>query len=156
MPQYETEVNTAKNMYRNMYKDTTKRFRTTIHLFAKWKGSVAKEVWHILVTWIFLYGFLSFVYRKILFDYPKKRQMFELICVYAERFLQLVPITFLIGFYVSQVVNRWWDQFMSLPWPDYLALALVNFCPGTVSNISFISSFKKNENLHFMCDMLKL
>ena len=46
-------------------------------------------------------------------------------------FYFLIPTTFLIAFYVSQVVNRWWDQFMSLPWPDGLALKLVNFCPGT-------------------------
>ena len=140
----------AKNIYRNMYKDTTKRFRTSLHLFLKWKGSVAKEVWHIFVTWLILYGLLSYAYRNILFHYPKKKQMFELICVYAERFLRLVPITFLIGFYVSQVVNRWWDQFMSLPWPDYLALALVNFCPGTVSNINFCYCFFTKQKSCFL------
>ena len=154
MSQYESKNEKrdkmAKNIYRNMYKDTTKRFRTSLHLFLKWKGSVAKEVWHIFVTWLILYGLLSYAYRNILFHYPKKKQMFELICVYAERFLRLVPITFLIGFYVSQVVNRWWDQFMSLPWPDYLALALVNFCPGTVSNINFYYCFfHKNKILFF-------
>ena len=53
--------------------------------------------------------------------------------VYTERFGAMEPITFLIGFYVTQVVNRWWDQFMTLPLPDYLAIKLVNFCPGTVS-----------------------
>ena len=58
-------------------------------------------------------------------------QLFEIICVYAERFSGMIPITFLTGFYVSQVVNRWWDQFMSLPWPDRLALKLVCYCPGT-------------------------
>ena len=50
------------------------------------------------------------------------------------------PIAFLTGFYVSQVVNRWWDQFMTLPWTDRLALKLVNFCPGTVS-FQFFTSF---------------
>ena len=38
---------------------------------------------------------------------------------------------------VNQVVSRWWDQFMSLPWPDQLAIKLVNFCPGTVKNSNF-------------------
>ena len=153
MPQYDTknEVKQAKNIYRNMYKDTTKRFRTTLHLFLKWNGSVAKEIWHILVTWILCYGFLSFVYRNILFGYPMGREMFEMICIYAERFVQLVPITFLIGFYVSQVVNRWWDQFMSLPWPDYLALSLVNFCPGTVSMYSKPNNNRQLKQMDNFC-----
>ena len=33
-------------------------------------------------------------------------------------------LTFLLGFYVSLVVKRWWDQYMLLPWPDDLAIAL--------------------------------
>ena len=77
--------------------------------------------------------FLSGLYRNVFFNEPKSRQMFELVCIYSDRFSSLIPITFLTGFYVSQVVNRWWDQFMSLPWPDRLALKLVSFCPGTVN-----------------------
>ena len=70
--------------------------------------------------------------RNILFHFEYSRQLFEMICIYAHRFSTLIPITFLTGFYVSQVVNRWWDQFMSLPWPDTLAMKLVAFAPGTV------------------------
>ena len=84
-----------------------------------------------------LYGFplslISALYRKVFYTDPQARQFFELLCIYAERFSAMIPITFLTGFYVTQVVNRWWDQFMSLPWPDKLALKLVSYCPGTVS-----------------------
>lgn len=45
----------------------------------------------------------------------------------------MIPITFLTGFYVSQVVSRYWDQFMSLPYTDQLAYKLVTFVPGNVS-----------------------
>ena len=82
-----------------------------------------------------MYTLLSLFYRHVLFHDPKNRQMFELICIYAQKPTDwLRPlIAFLTGFYVTQVVNRWWDQFMTLPWPDKLALKLVNFVPGTVS-----------------------
>lgn len=30
----------------------------------------------------------------------------------------MVPLTFVLGFYVSIVVSRWWQQFMMIPWPD--------------------------------------
>ena len=31
-------------------------------------------------------------------------------------------MAFVLGFYVSLVVGRWWDQFNSIPWPDRLAM----------------------------------
>ena len=45
----------------------------------------------------------------------------------------MIPITFLTGFYVTQVVSRYWDEFMSLPWPDRIALKIVTYIPGKVS-----------------------
>ena len=39
-------------------------------------------------------------------------------------------MTFLLGFYVSRVVQRWWDQYKQLPMPDTLVAvshALVDF-----------------------------
>lgn len=41
-----------------------------------------------------------------------------------------VPITFLLGFYVSLVVKRWWEQFSKLPWPDTLAIYLKGLLEG--------------------------
>ena len=34
------------------------------------------------------------------------------------------PLTFILGFYVSLVVKRWWDQYIQLPWPDDVAILL--------------------------------
>ena len=39
-------------------------------------------------------------------------------------------MTFLLGFYVSNIVKRWWDTYKTLPWPDSLVAishALVDF-----------------------------
>ena len=141
MPQYRTRdaLDNEKNIYRNMYKETTRKFTATRQLLKRWKGSCFKLIWHDFAVFVCLYTILSAVYRNILFDKPEYRQLFEIICIYADRFSNMIPITFLTGFYVSQVVNRWWDQFMSLPWPDRLALKLVSFCPGTVRK--FLSNF---------------
>ena len=38
------------------------------------------------------------------------------------------------GFYVANVVSRYWDQFLSLPMMDKLAYKLVACIPGTVSD----------------------
>ena len=137
MPQYDTknELANAQNIYRNMYRDSAQRnFSTARHILMLWKGSCFKLIWHDFAAFTVIYALISIVYRNVLRGEP--RQVFELFCIYCERFSGLIPIAFLTGFYVSQVVNRWWDQFMTLPWTDRLALKLVNFCPGTV-RISF-------------------
>ena len=99
------------------------------------------------MPWIVVYAIISAVYRNVLCDgrHPKERECFELFVIYVERFASMIPIAFLTGFYVSQVVNRWWDQFMSLPWPDRFALKLVTIVPGTVFGTSY-SLFKQILN----------
>ena len=73
----------------------------------------------------------SFDSNSVLFDYPEYRQGFELFFVFAQRFSNAVPITFLIRLFVRAVVER--SQIMALPWPDQLAMKLVAFIPGNVS-----------------------
>ncbi len=38
--------------------------------------------------------------------------------MYCNNYADLIPITFVLGFYVSLVIQRWWEQFMAMPWPD--------------------------------------
>jgi len=66
-----------------------------------------------------------------LIEYEDHKIKYELFCVYCERFSGVIPISFLLGFYVTQVVSRWWAQFMSLPWPDTLARYMAVYMPGT-------------------------
>ena len=139
MTQYATTAKLRKcdNIYDNVYNSTTK-MGMLFTLLCKWKGSVFKLIYFDVIVFIVFYCLLSFLYRNVFYNSDYSRQLFELICFYMNGFSKLIPIAFLTGFYVSQVVTRWWDQFLTLPWPDKLALKLVNFCPGTVSpNIKF-------------------
>ncbi|GMT24548.1 hypothetical protein PFISCL1PPCAC_15845, partial [Pristionchus fissidentatus] len=42
------------------------------------------------------------------------------ICKQFNEYTKLIPLTFLLGFYVSNVVSRWWRQFECLNWPEDL------------------------------------
>lgn len=42
-------------------------------------------------------------------------------------------MSFVLGFYVTLIVKRWWDQYKLLPWPDTLALFISAGIPGNVS-----------------------
>jgi len=119
-----------KNIYKNIYADTTSKF-ASIRLLARWSGSVYKLMIHHWLLWFSVYVIISVIYRHVWIHDAKSRQTFELTCIYAEKFSRSLPISFLVGFYVSQVVSRWWQQFNSLPWPDQLALKLANFLPDT-------------------------
>ncbi|XP_037075395.1 bestrophin-1-like [Pollicipes pollicipes] len=37
---------------------------------------------------------------------------------YCNTFINLIPLSFVLGFYVSFVAQRWWQQYMAIPWPD--------------------------------------
>ena len=127
---------TEGNIYFNNYRGTIRKFKGTWHLLARWKGSVYKLIWHDVLMFVVLYFTIALIYRAALIHYPLHKQHFELMCIYANRFSGSVPIALLTGFYVTSVVSRWWDQFMSLPYPDNLALKLVAFVPGHVSMLS--------------------
>ena len=45
-------------------------------------------------------------------------RLFEMVVKYFDAFLNLVPLSFVLGFYVSYVAGRWWQQFLAIPWPD--------------------------------------
>uniref|UniRef100_A0A8C5TZF6 Bestrophin homolog n=1 Tax=Malurus cyaneus samueli TaxID=2593467 RepID=A0A8C5TZF6_9PASS len=52
---------------------------------------------------------------------------FEKLSIYCDRYAEQIPVTFVLGFYVTLVVNRWWNQFVNLPWPDRL-MFLISSC----------------------------
>ena len=126
---------TKENIYYNSYRGTT-RIGGTLHLLSRWKGSVFRLIWHDVLIFLSCYFSLTLIYRLVLCDGNLvdsiHKQRFELMCIYAQRFSGAIPIALLTGFYVTSVLSRWWDQFMSLPYPDKIALKLVAFVPGHV------------------------
>lgn len=60
-------------------------------------------------------------------------RIFEKIRYYFGNSSESIPMSFVLGFYVSLVVKRWWEQYKLLPWPDNLALFISAAIPGNVS-----------------------
>ncbi|KAM3171603.1 hypothetical protein ACTXT7_016289, partial [Hymenolepis weldensis] len=59
-----------------------------------------------------------------------ERKNFENYCLYCKQAVMLVPVHFVMGFFVDTIASRWWDQFQRLPWPDDLAMSLVAYTHG--------------------------
>eukprot|EP00091_Calanus_sinicus_P025335 TRINITY_DN9614_c0_g1_i1.p1 TRINITY_DN9614_c0_g1~~TRINITY_DN9614_c0_g1_i1.p1 ORF type:complete len:159 (-),score=41.36 TRINITY_DN9614_c0_g1_i1:1-453(-) len=82
-------------------------------LLFKWKGSIYKLVWQNLFVYMVLYYALSITYRFGLNDTGKKK--FEQIPLHCQMFAELIPVTFVLGFYVSIIITRWWVSIRSSP-----------------------------------------
>ncbi|KAF8770283.1 Bestrophin-3 like protein [Argiope bruennichi] len=57
-------------------------------------------------------------------------QYFEKVSLYCKTYGDLIPVSFILGFYVSIVVKRWWDSFNCIPWPDTLAFFVSAYVHG--------------------------
>ncbi|KAK4309385.1 hypothetical protein Pmani_018963 [Petrolisthes manimaculis] len=99
---------------------TCKGFGCFWKLLFRWRGSIYKLMWPELLAYTIIYYLLSLLYRFLL--YEDQRRLFEKVSLFCQQFSELIPLSFVLGFYVTIVVQRWWEQYMSLPWPDSLAL----------------------------------
>lgn len=58
---------------------------------------------------------------------------FEKIVKYCDTYGSLIPISFVLGFYVNNIMTRWWNQYCSIPFPDNLAIVVSASIKGDVS-----------------------
>ncbi|XP_029408339.2 bestrophin-2 isoform X2 [Bactrocera dorsalis] len=102
----------------------------------KWRGSVYKLVWRELIAYLCLYYTINLVYRFVLNE--QQQLIFTKVRIYFGQQGESIPMSFVLGFYVNKVVQRWWEQYRLLPWPDTLALfisaAIPNATGGATKN----------------------
>ncbi|XP_037701646.1 bestrophin-3 [Choloepus didactylus] len=98
-------------------------------LLLKWRGSIYKLLYREFIVFAVLYTAISVVYRLLLTGTQK--HYFEKLSIYCDRYAEQIPVTFVLGFYVTLVVNRWWNQFVNLPWPDRLMFLISSSVHGS-------------------------
>ncbi|KAJ7329812.1 hypothetical protein JRQ81_015986 [Phrynocephalus forsythii] len=97
-------------------------------LLLKWKGSIYKLLYREFLLFACLYTAISVLYRFFLTGSQKR--YFEKLSIYCDKYAEQIPVTFVLGFYVTLVVNRWWNQFVNLPWPDRLMFLISSTIQG--------------------------
>lgn len=70
--------------------------------------------------------------------YHAEFRMFEGISKYCATYSNLIPLSFVLGFYVTIVMTRWWNQYVSIPWPDTFAVFVSANIHGQVTQLFFI------------------
>ncbi|CAH1405556.1 unnamed protein product [Nezara viridula] len=91
-------------------------------LLFMWRGSLYKLIYRELILFLVLFGILSALYRNAFS--PEQMRIFEKAVLYCDSFIQLIPLSFILGFYVTYVADRWWKQYMAIPSPDKIMHAL--------------------------------
>ncbi|CAJ1054288.1 bestrophin-3 [Xyrichtys novacula] len=94
-------------------------------LLLRWRGSIYKLLYREFILFVLLYTLLSLVYRYFLTG--DQKTLFEKLSMYCDKYAEQIPVTFVLGFYVTLVVNRWWNQFVNLPWADRM-MFLISSC----------------------------
>ncbi|XP_047989276.1 bestrophin-1 [Leguminivora glycinivorella] len=99
---------------------TCRGFGTFLKLLYRWRGSIYKLVWLDLLCFLLFYYILNLTYRLLLDEHSKR--IFEGVVNYCSYHGNVIPLSFVLGFYVTVVMNRWWNQYTSIPWPDSIAV----------------------------------
>ncbi|KAI4502830.1 hypothetical protein M0802_001874 [Mischocyttarus mexicanus] len=121
-----------------------------LKLLLRWRASIYKLVWIDLALFLFIYYSLSSIYRLILDDEQKK--IFESVVAYCNQYSDLIPLSFVLGFYVSIVMTRWWNQYMVIPWPDSIAV----FVSATIHGNDERGRLMRRTIVRYVCVCLTL
>ncbi|KAM3866162.1 bestrophin-4 [Diretmus argenteus] len=93
-------------------------------LLFRWKGSIYRLLYKEFLVFCVMYAFFSVFYRFLLT--PKQQELFERVSLYCDHFTNtsFIPVSFVLGFYITLAFNRWWGQYTSFPLPDNLMMVV--------------------------------
>ncbi|CAJ0959115.1 unnamed protein product, partial [Mesorhabditis belari] len=101
---------------------------TLFKLLLKWRGSIWKSVIVELVVWWCLYAVVSIIYRSALS--PRQQRTFEKVVQYFDTRLDYIPLNFMLGFFVTVVVNRWTYLYQIIGFIDNVGLMVAEYVRG--------------------------
>uniref|UniRef100_A0A0K0DQ21 Bestrophin homolog n=1 Tax=Angiostrongylus cantonensis TaxID=6313 RepID=A0A0K0DQ21_ANGCA len=104
-----------------------------VRLLFRWRGSIWKSVVVELTMWIISFLIISCVYRYAM-DEDEKRT-FERLAAYCDTKLDYIPLTFMLGFFVTIVVDRWRQIFSNMGWIEDVALTIATLIRGDSKEI---------------------
>uniref|UniRef100_A0A1I8J2J0 Bestrophin homolog n=1 Tax=Macrostomum lignano TaxID=282301 RepID=A0A1I8J2J0_9PLAT len=79
----------------------------------RWRASIYRLIWIDLLIWLTIYYVLNIIYRFVL--NPDQKLQFENTVEQVGEWSGKIPVTFLLGFFVSNVASRWWNIYTHIP-----------------------------------------
>jgi len=100
-----------------------------LKLLFRWDGSIWKSIWQDLLIYMSMYYAINLAYRFGNWDDAQKLKFKEVV-KYCDTASGYIPLTFLLGFFVSSVVARWWEQCNWISWPDRFMIFVTTYLRG--------------------------
>lgn len=110
------------------YNVSTSSFFGFGKLLLRWRGSIYKLIFKELLAYASAFLVIAIAYRTWMTQ--NQKSYFERLSQYCDKTLELIPLSFVLGFYVTFVVTRWWNQFATIPWPDRLMHVITMYVDG--------------------------
>ncbi|KAE9421078.1 hypothetical protein Angca_008782 [Angiostrongylus cantonensis] len=107
---------------------STSKSWTFFKLLLKWKGSIWKAVYLELIIFLFIYEIISVVYRRAL--NPFQQRSFEALVRFFDARLSYIPLELVLGFFCTQVFNRWNKQYDNIGFIDNIGLMTALYVRG--------------------------
>ncbi|UMM28221.1 hypothetical protein L5515_011158 [Caenorhabditis briggsae] len=105
------------------------RYSAFLRLLRKWKGSVVKAVWAELLVWICLYAMISTIIFWVIPIEALNKEATRL-----DNLLGILDIKFMLGFFVTIVVDRWKTILQNISFIETVALSVSTIIRGTDDN----------------------
>ncbi|KHN87218.1 Uncharacterized protein Tcan_17052 [Toxocara canis] len=99
-----------------------------VRILCRWKGSVWKSVSVELLIWTLAYLCISVLYRFGLNE--DGQRSFERIADYCDKGVGNIPLTFILGFFVNIIVQRWTDAFKNMGYLENQAIHISSLILG--------------------------
>eukprot|EP00941_MAST-03F_sp_MAST-3F-sp1_P004646 g4646.t1 len=87
----------------------------------RWRGSIWKMIYIELILFLFVYFLIALFYSTLS---GSAKTGFEKLVLDWKALSSNGPVTFVLGFYVSTMFNRWWEAYKNIPWCDSVCFAL--------------------------------
>ncbi|CAD6191948.1 unnamed protein product [Caenorhabditis auriculariae] len=101
-----------------------------LRLQLRWRGSIWKSVLKELAMFVFAFSCVSIVYRTDLFLSKQQRKIWDNFAALFDQTMDFIPLTFMLGFFVTIIVRRWNDIFANLGWIDNTAIMVATYIRG--------------------------
>ncbi|CAB60536.2 Bestrophin homolog [Caenorhabditis elegans] len=102
---------------------------TFVKLLMTWRGSIWKSVRWELTMWVIAFAVVQMVYRYLMTEDQQK--FFEYSAIHLNVRLIHIPLTFMLGFFVTIVVDRWRSVFTNIGFIENVALSVGTLVAGT-------------------------
>ncbi|KAK0398127.1 hypothetical protein QR680_002439 [Steinernema hermaphroditum] len=116
-----------------------------LKIIFRWRGSIWKSVMTEFVVWTICFFAVSLVYRNLLT--PEQQSQFEAFAAHCDKKLDYIPLTFMLGFFVTIVVDRWKNMFSNMGFIENIAHFVSTYVRGEDAD----TRMKRRNIVRYLC-----